>query len=75
MWEADKKNLVNQIRIIKSKGWVTNIEIETIRRKIENESRDEVNKVQYKIVITQRTLMMKKLISPMQRVRMKNPLE
>ena len=27
----------------KSKGWVTNIEIETIRRKIENEGRDEVN--------------------------------
>ena len=34
---------MNQIRIIKSKGWVTNIEIETIRRKIENEGRDEVN--------------------------------
>ena len=29
--------------MIKSKGWVTNIEIETIRTKIENESRDEVN--------------------------------
>ena len=43
MWEIDKKNLMNQIRIIKSKGWVTNIEIETIRRKIENEGRDEVN--------------------------------
>ena len=25
------------------RGWVTNAEIETIRRKIENESRDEVN--------------------------------
>ena len=37
MWEIDEKNLMNQIRMIKSKGWVTNIEIETIRRKIENE--------------------------------------
>ena len=37
MWEIDEKNLMNQIRMIKSKGWVTNMEIETIRRKIENE--------------------------------------
>ena len=44
MWEIDKKNLKNQIRMIKSKGWVTNIEIETIRKKIENEGRDDVNK-------------------------------
>ena len=29
--------------MIKSKGWVTNTEIETIRRKIENKGRDEVN--------------------------------
>ena len=43
IWEIDEKNLMNQIRMIKSKGWVTNIEIETIRRKIENEGRDEVN--------------------------------
>ena len=43
MWEIDEKNLMNQIRMIKSKGWVTNIEIETIRRKIENEGRDKVN--------------------------------
>ena len=34
---------MNQIRMIKSKGWATNIEIETIMRKIENEVRDEVN--------------------------------
>ena len=34
---------MNQMRMIKSKGWVTNTEIETIRRKIENEGRDEVN--------------------------------
>ena len=34
---------MNQIRMTKSKGWVTHIEIETIRRKIENEGRDEVN--------------------------------
>ena len=43
MWEIDEKNLMNQIRMIKSKGWVTNTEIETIRRKIENEGRNEVN--------------------------------
>ena len=45
MWEIDlmNQNLMNQIRMIKSKGWVTNIEIERIRRKIENEGRDEVN--------------------------------
>ena len=29
--------------MIKSKGWVTNLEIETIRDKIENEGRNEVN--------------------------------
>ena len=43
MWEIDEKNLMNQIRMTKSKGWVTNIEIETIRRKIESEGRDVVN--------------------------------
>ena len=43
MWEIDGKNLMSQIRITKSKGWVTNTEIETIRRKIHNESRGEVN--------------------------------
>ena len=34
---------MNQIRMINSKGRVRNIETETIRRKIENKSRDEVN--------------------------------
>ena len=34
---------MNQIRMIKSTGWVTNTDIETIRRKINNEGRDEVN--------------------------------
>ena len=34
---------MNQIRMIKSKGWATNIEIETIMRKIESEGRNEVN--------------------------------
>ena len=34
MCEINEKNLMNQIRMIKSKGWVTNIEIETTRRKI-----------------------------------------
>ena len=24
LWEIDEKNLMNQIRMIKSKGWVTN---------------------------------------------------
>ena len=43
IWEIDEKNLMNQIRMIESKEWVTNIETETIRRKIENKSRDEVN--------------------------------
>ena len=43
MWEIDEKNLMNQIRMIKSKGWVTNTQIETIRRKIDSKSRDEVN--------------------------------
>ena len=33
---------MNQIRTIKSKGWVTNTEIETIRRIIDNEGREEV---------------------------------
>ena len=43
MWKIHQKNLMNQIRMIKSKGWVTNTEIETIRRKIDNKGRDEVN--------------------------------
>ena len=41
--QTDEKNLMNQIRMIKTKGWVTNTETETIRRKIYNEGRDEVN--------------------------------
>ena len=40
MSEIDEKNLMNQIRMIKSKNWVTNIEIETIRR---NKGRDKLN--------------------------------
>ena len=43
MWEILEKNLMNQIRMIKSKDWVTNTEKETIRRKIENDGMDEVN--------------------------------
>ena len=42
IWEIDEQNL-NQIRRINSKGLVTNTEIETIRRKTENEGRDEDN--------------------------------
>ena len=34
---------MNQIRIIKSKDWVRNTEIETRRRKIDNKGGDEVN--------------------------------
>ena len=34
---------MNQIRMNKSKGRVRNIETETIKRKIENESRDKAN--------------------------------
>ena len=34
---------MNQIRMIKSKGWVTNTEIETTRRKVDDEGRNEVN--------------------------------
>ena len=41
MRKIDEKNLMNQIRMIKSKRWTTNMEIETIRRNIENEGRDE----------------------------------
>ena len=52
MWEIDGKNLMKQIRMIKSKGWVTNTEIETIRRKIANEGRDEVNEDKMQEVIT-----------------------
>ena len=40
MWEIDEKNLMSQIRMIKSKRWLTNTEIETIRRKI---GKDEGN--------------------------------
>ena len=43
LWIEKEKNLMDQIRMIKAKGWVTNTEIETIRRKIYNEGRDEVN--------------------------------
>ena len=34
--------MMNQIRMIKSKGCVTNTEVKTIRRKIGNKGRDEV---------------------------------
>ena len=43
MRETDESNVMNQIRMIKPKGWVTDVEIETIKRKIENESSDDVN--------------------------------
>ena len=43
MRKTDESNVMNQIRMIKPKGWVTDVEIETIKRKIENESSDDVN--------------------------------
>ena len=43
MRETDESNVMNQIRMIKPKGWVADVEIETIKRKIENESSDDVN--------------------------------
>ena len=33
MWETDEKNLINQIRMIKSKVWVTNTEIKQSGKK------------------------------------------
>ena len=43
MWEIDENNRMNQIRMMKPKDWVNNLEIEAIRREIENEGRDEEN--------------------------------
>ena len=43
MWEIDKNNLINQTRMVNFKGWVTNVEIEIIKRQIKNEGKDEVN--------------------------------
>ena len=33
MWEIDENNLMNQIKMIKSKGCVTSVEVEIIRIK------------------------------------------
>ena len=43
IWHIHENNLMNQIRMIKSKGWLANVEIETIRRKIDNKDRDKEN--------------------------------
>ena len=43
MWEIDENNLMNQMIMIKWKGLVTNVQIDKIKRKIENESRYKVN--------------------------------
>ena len=43
MREFDENILMNGIRMMKSTDWVTNVEIEIIRRKIENEARDKVS--------------------------------
>ena len=61
--------------MIKSKGWVTNIEIETIRRKIGNQGGDEINEGTKQESDIQPIFMMKMAISTMQIVQMKNPLE
>ena len=61
--------------MIKSKGWVTNMEIETIRRKIGNQGGDEINEGTKQESDIQPIFMMKMAISTMQIVQMKNPLE
>ena len=66
MWEIDEKNLMNQIRMMKSKGWVTNIEIETIKRKIGNQSGDEINEGTKQESDIHPIFMMKMAISTMQ---------
>ena len=43
MWEIDENNLMNQMIMIKWKGLVTNVQIDKIKRKIENEGRYKVN--------------------------------
>ena len=43
VWEIDENNRMNQIRMMNPKDWVKNLEIEAIRREIENEGRDEEN--------------------------------
>ena len=43
MREFDENILMNGIRMMKSTDWVTNVEIEIIWRKIENEARDKVS--------------------------------
>ena len=48
MREFDENILMNGIRMMKSTGWVTNVEIEIIRRKIENKGRDKVSDVKIK---------------------------
>ena len=43
MWEIDENNLMNQMIMIKWKGLVTNVQIDKIKRKIENEGRYKEN--------------------------------
>ena len=64
MWEIDDKNLMNQIRMIKSKGWETNTEIETTGEKQTTKVGMKLMKVQCMTVITWRTLKMKMLYHP-----------
>lgn len=43
IWETDEYNLMDHIKMIKLKGQLTNVEIEKIRRRQDNEDRDEEN--------------------------------
>ena len=40
MFEINQNNLMNQIRMIRKKGWLTNVEIEEIRRKVGSDSNE-----------------------------------
>ena len=61
-------------RMIKSKGWVTNTEIETIKRKIDN-GRDEVNEGTMQESDNTADINDENVESSMQIVQMKNPLQ
>ena len=75
MWEIDDKNLMNQIRMIKSKGWETNTEIETTGEKIDNKGRDEVNEGTMYDSDNMADIKNENVVSSRQIVRMKNPLQ
>ena len=43
MWGIGKNNLMAEIRMIESKGWLTNVEREMTKKIMENENEDEKN--------------------------------